>query len=190
MPIVCYPPQYSRITATLYTFTGDNSDIVATDSQKNTVYLLAKQHGVRSPEEFALLLVNHFLTKYRHVAEAHVYIEEYPWKRVTYERHAAAAAKAGPAAEHNHAFVFTPVARRYCDVLQKRNGESVKYIQRIYTTIHTWYTYIVGTIYYFCFINYKSVEIQCKFQYDFEPALCAPELARAPRVLRMLSTFT
>ena len=26
--------------------TGDNSDIIATDSQKNTVYILAKQHGV------------------------------------------------------------------------------------------------------------------------------------------------
>lgn len=27
---------------------GDNSDVVATDSQKNTVYILAKRHGVRS----------------------------------------------------------------------------------------------------------------------------------------------
>lgn len=25
---------------------GDNSDIIATDSQKNTVYVMAKQHGV------------------------------------------------------------------------------------------------------------------------------------------------
>lgn len=25
---------------------GDNSDIIATDSQKNTVYVLARQHGV------------------------------------------------------------------------------------------------------------------------------------------------
>ena len=26
---------------------GDNSDIIATDSQKNTVYVMAKQYGVR-----------------------------------------------------------------------------------------------------------------------------------------------
>ena len=26
---------------------GDNSDIVATDTQKNTIYILAKQYGVR-----------------------------------------------------------------------------------------------------------------------------------------------
>jgi len=30
--------------------TGDNSDIIATDSQKNTVYVLAKQYGVSTPE--------------------------------------------------------------------------------------------------------------------------------------------
>ena len=27
---------------------GDNSDIIATDSQKNTVYVMAKQYGVRN----------------------------------------------------------------------------------------------------------------------------------------------
>ena len=29
---------------------GDNSDVVATDSQKNTVYVLAKRHGVSEKE--------------------------------------------------------------------------------------------------------------------------------------------
>lgn len=61
---------------------GDNSDIIATDSQKNTVYVMAKQHGVKSAERFALLLCEHFLRKYRHVTRAKVYIEEAPWKRM------------------------------------------------------------------------------------------------------------
>lgn len=95
---------------------GDNSDIVATDSQKNTVYLLAKKFGVKSPEEFAIRLVNHFLTKYRHVEAAHVCIEEYPWKRLNYSKDL-------HGREHNHAFIFTPVATRYCDVQQKRNDK-------------------------------------------------------------------
>lgn len=30
---------------------GDNSDVVATDSQKNTVYILAKKYGVRYSED-------------------------------------------------------------------------------------------------------------------------------------------
>lgn len=89
---------------------------MATDSQKNTVYLLAKKFGVKSPEEFAVRLVNHFLTKYRHVEAAHVYIEEYPWKRLNYSKDL-------HGREHNHAFIYTPVATRYCDVQQKRNGK-------------------------------------------------------------------
>lgn len=35
---------------------GDNSDIIATDSQKNTVYLLARKHGVSCPEAFAVVI--------------------------------------------------------------------------------------------------------------------------------------
>ena len=40
---------------------GDNAAVLATDTQKNTVYAFAKEHGVGSPEEFALLLARHFL---------------------------------------------------------------------------------------------------------------------------------
>src|SRR3954447_25826992 len=40
---------------------GDNSAVLATDTQKNTVYAFAKEHGVGTPEEFALLLGRHFL---------------------------------------------------------------------------------------------------------------------------------
>lgn len=93
---------------------GDNSDIVATDSQKNTVYLLAKKFGIKSPEDFALTLTKHFLMKYRHVKEAHVHVQEYPWERIKYN---------GPdnrATVHNHAFAFTPIATRYCDVIHQR----------------------------------------------------------------------
>lgn len=93
---------------------GDNSDIVATDSQKNTVYLLARKHGLKSPEEFGILLCNHFLTKYSHVNEVSIHIVEYPWSRMGFGK--------GPyQALHNHAFVFTPTATRYCDVTQKRS---------------------------------------------------------------------
>lgn len=55
----------------LYT-QGDNSDIVATDTQKNTVYLLAKRHGVGSPEQFALLMARHFIDTYPFVVKAKV----------------------------------------------------------------------------------------------------------------------
>ena len=35
--------------------------MLATDTQKNTVYAFAKEHGVGTPEEFALRLARHFL---------------------------------------------------------------------------------------------------------------------------------
>ncbi|MDT7703483.1 MAG: urate oxidase, partial [Pseudonocardiales bacterium] len=41
--------------------TGDNSKVIATDTQKNTVYALARQFGVGSPEEFALRTARYFV---------------------------------------------------------------------------------------------------------------------------------
>ncbi|EFX89027.1 hypothetical protein DAPPUDRAFT_233847 [Daphnia pulex] len=90
---------------------GDNSDIVATDSQKNTVYLLAKKHGVNSPEEFAILLCRHYLSTYAHVLKAQVQVELYPWQRIDAD-----------GKKHNHAFVFTPVATRFCTARMEKNG--------------------------------------------------------------------
>lgn len=97
-------------------FAGDNSDIIATDSQKNTVYVLAKKHGIKSAEEFGMLLANHFLNKYAHVKRSKIWIEESPWERLGYGT--------GPYAQlHNHAFVYTPVATKTCEVTWCRGGK-------------------------------------------------------------------
>ena len=40
---------------------GDNAAVLATDTQKNTVYAFAKEHRVGSPEEFAARLARQFL---------------------------------------------------------------------------------------------------------------------------------
>ncbi|XP_055375799.1 uricase [Condylostylus longicornis] len=101
---------------------GDNSDIIATDSQKNTVYLLAKKYGVNSPEEFGMMLCQHFLNKYRHVSEVHIHVEEYPWKRIGDDCATSVAGGYNNSSKHNHAFILTPVARRYCDVIQTRQS--------------------------------------------------------------------
>lgn len=90
---------------------GDNSHIIATDSQKNTVYLIAKKYGVNAPEHFGMVLCNHFLNTYSQVKEVTVKVEEYPWQRINRNNE-----------DHNHAFVFTPVAKRTSLVNQKRKG--------------------------------------------------------------------
>ena len=41
--------------------TGDNANVLPTDTQKNTVYAFARQHGVGELEEFALRLARHFV---------------------------------------------------------------------------------------------------------------------------------
>lgn len=91
---------------------GDNSDIVATDSQKNIVYILAKVHGLNSPEEFGLLLCSHFLSKYPHVSKVRISIEEHPWQRMETD-----------GVPHNHAFITTSTAVRFSTVTCKRGGK-------------------------------------------------------------------
>ncbi len=60
--------------------TGDNSGVLTTDAQKNTVYALARD-GVRPAEAFALRLARHF-TGIATVDRAQVRIEEYGWRRI------------------------------------------------------------------------------------------------------------
>lgn len=96
---------------------GDNSDIIATDSQKNTVYVLAKKFGIKSPEDFAILLCNHFLSKYSHVMNVVISVEETLWNRISY-------GEGSTQMFHNHAFVHTPICTRGTTVTWKRNGES------------------------------------------------------------------
>ncbi len=60
--------------------TGDNSGVLTTDAQKNTVYAFARA-GVRPVEEFALRLARHF-TEIASVDRAQVRIEEYGWQRI------------------------------------------------------------------------------------------------------------
>lgn len=94
---------------------GDNSDIIATDSQKNTVYVLAKKFGIKSLEDFGILLCNHFLSKYAHVTKVVIQIEEMLWNRITYN-------EGNSQMQHNHAFVHTPICTRTTCVTWNRNG--------------------------------------------------------------------
>lgn len=61
---------------------GDNSNVVATDSMKNTVYVLAKSHPLDSPESFAHHLAEHFVKTYAQVKGAEVSIEQSAWRRI------------------------------------------------------------------------------------------------------------
>ena len=61
---------------------GDNTGLLATDTMRNTVYALAKDHLTRSIEEFGLKLVDHFLEAGPTVERARVRIAEHSWTRI------------------------------------------------------------------------------------------------------------
>ena len=62
--------------------TGDNSGVLATDTQKNTVYAFAREHGVGEPEAFALRLGRHFVKSLHTIHRATVSIEQFCWRRL------------------------------------------------------------------------------------------------------------
>lgn len=62
---------------------GDNSNIVPTDTQKNTVFAFAKEAPVGEIEDFGLRLGRHFVEHVDAVRRARVSIEEYGWARIS-----------------------------------------------------------------------------------------------------------
>jgi urate oxidase len=73
--------------------TGANDAVIATDTQKNTVYAMARTGGITTPEEFALRLARNYVDKYEQVTGARMAVEQYSWDRIS--------TSSGP---HDHAF--------------------------------------------------------------------------------------
>jgi urate oxidase len=61
---------------------GDNAGLLATDTMRNTIYALAKEHPVDEIESFGQELVKHFLAAGPGVTRARVQIIEHPWARL------------------------------------------------------------------------------------------------------------
>ena len=64
-------------------YEGDNSKIITTDAQKNTVYVTASKHDLNSIEEFGLALAKHYLDDYSHVKEVIINIQEDLWNHIS-----------------------------------------------------------------------------------------------------------
>ena len=74
-------------------FDGNNEHVVATDTQKNTVFAFAKD-GIGSPEEYLLRLGRHFTGGFDWVTGGRWSAEQYTWLRID-----------GDGGAHDHAFV-------------------------------------------------------------------------------------
>jgi len=68
--------------------TGDNTDVLPTDSQKNTVFAFARE-GIGEIEDFGLRLARHFVADTPAVHRARVRVEQYAWQRIPVDSGAA-----------------------------------------------------------------------------------------------------
>ncbi|MET8854122.1 factor-independent urate hydroxylase [Amycolatopsis sp. NPDC004625] len=81
--------------------TGDNAGVLATDTQKNTVYAFAKEAPVGEIEDFGLRLARHFVGTQENITGARVKIDEHGWDRIPVG-----------GAPHDHAFSRSGDERR------------------------------------------------------------------------------
>jgi urate oxidase len=72
--------------------TGDQSDVLPTDTQKNTAFAYAKEVGIGAIEDYALALADRFLEATPAADGARVEVTEQAWARIE---------------DHDHAFVRT-----------------------------------------------------------------------------------
>lgn len=90
---------------------ADNSVVVATDSTKNTIYILAKQNPVTPPELFASILATHFPAKYAHIHAVHVKIVTHRWTRMEID-----------GKPHPHSFLRDGTETRNVEATYRRNS--------------------------------------------------------------------
>lgn len=70
--------------------TGDNHNVLPTDTMKNTVFAFAREHGIDSAEAYGVRLARHFVESQPSISRARVRIQEYPWNPIPTGRSRAA----------------------------------------------------------------------------------------------------
>lgn len=83
---------------------GDNSKVVPTDTQKNSVFAFARD-GIGEIEDFAMRLARHFVNEFASVYRARVHVEEQAWRRI-----------------HDQAFVQAGAEKRLATVTATDDG--------------------------------------------------------------------
>ncbi len=92
---------------------GDNAHVVATDTQKNTIYAFARD-GIGSPEAFLLRLSEHFTSGFEWVTGGRWEAEAFTWERI--QAHGS---------EHDHSFVRKGQEVRTAVVVREGNTTHV-----------------------------------------------------------------
>jgi urate oxidase len=128
---------------------GDNSQVLPTDTIKNTVYVLARQHPVEPIEEFGPRLARHFLDRLTHVDVVNVAIEQMPWDRIGH--HAGAFIKSGKEKRITRVRITRDGESfvggiRNLQILKTSNSAFFGYMKDEYTTLPETHDRLLGTI--------------------------------------------
>jgi urate oxidase len=94
---------------------GDNTRLVATDTIKNTVNVLAKENLGDEIERFAIFLGEHFVKKYPQVASVTVDVAERAWERMQIDGE-----------PHSHSFSGNDGSRMFAHVTVARNSRMIQ----------------------------------------------------------------
>ena len=95
---------------TSYT-SSDNRLVVATDTMKNTIQLLAKERLGTENEDFGRELGEHFLKTYPQVSQVEISLKEHCWQRLQAE-----------GKPHSHAFMEKSAATPFCHLICSRGA--------------------------------------------------------------------
>ena len=93
---------------------GDQSEVLPTDTQKQTAYAYAKEKGLTSIEDYGLALARHFVHDVEPVEGARIEIDEYAWQRAVVD-----------GAEHDHTWIRTGQEVRTAAITVDAEGEWV-----------------------------------------------------------------
>lgn len=116
--------------------TGDNTGVLPTDTQKNTVYAFARD-GVGEPEAFALRLATHFVGSQPSIHHARVDVASHGWDRIATTGHSFARAAGTRTASVTHTAEGTWVVSGVSDltVLNTTGSQFHGYVKDRYTTL-------------------------------------------------------
>ncbi|CAM6084586.1 unnamed protein product [Calypogeia fissa] len=173
--IVEWSVSISLTSTALPAFTsGDNSAIVATDTMKNTVYVMAKKCTERlTIEEFGVVIGKHFVTTYPEVSAAKVTLIEKPWERVSLD-----------GKPHEHGFKLGS-EKRTADIYTTKDGSSkvksgIQELILLKTTqsgfegfIHDKYTLLADTNERMMASSVRAIWSYSKKPYSYEEAYMA-----------------
>ncbi len=94
---------------------ADNAQVIATDSMKNLVHMLALEHLQADNEAFAAAIAETFLDRYAHVDQVTVELAEMVWQRMEIDGQ-----------PHPHSFLSGEGGQPWCHVTRTRAAQTMR----------------------------------------------------------------